>query len=105
MGKRDQRFDTYIKESPEFARPILTHIRETVHGACPDVEETFKWSHPHLVYHGAPLNTFEAFSPGARKEYIEWITEAKTEGTRSRRLEQAVEWMAEGKQRNWKYQK
>lgn len=51
------------------------------------------------------LNTFDAFSPSARKEYIEWITSAKSDDTRNRRLEQAIEWMAEGKQRHWKYQK
>lgn len=48
--------------------------------------------------------TYEAFSPSARREYVEWITEAKREQTRAKRLEQAVEWMAQGKQRNWKYQ-
>ncbi|WP_343703911.1 YdeI/OmpD-associated family protein [Chitinophaga sp.] len=48
---------------------------------------------------------FEAFSYSARKEYIEWIEDAKTEATRNKRLETAVEWMAEGKHRNWKYQK
>lgn len=47
--------------------------------------------------------TFEAFSPSARREYVDWITEAKTDTTRQRRLAQALEWMAEGKQRNWKY--
>jgi uncharacterized protein YdeI (YjbR/CyaY-like superfamily) len=47
--------------------------------------------------------TFEAFPPSHRREYVEWITEAKREETRQRRLEQAVEWMAEGKHRNWKY--
>jgi uncharacterized protein YdeI (YjbR/CyaY-like superfamily) len=47
--------------------------------------------------------TFEAFSPSHKREYIEWITEAKTAGTRARRLETAVEWMGEGKSRNWKY--
>jgi uncharacterized protein YdeI (YjbR/CyaY-like superfamily) len=46
---------------------------------------------------------FDAFSPSARREYAEWVTEAKREETRQRRLAQAVEWMAEGKQRNWKY--
>jgi uncharacterized protein YdeI (YjbR/CyaY-like superfamily) len=46
---------------------------------------------------------FENFSPSNKREYIEWITEAKTEATRSRRLETAIEWMAEGKPRNWKY--
>ena len=49
------------------------------------------------------LATFAGFSPSKQKEYVEWITEAKTEATRDKRLLQAVEWMAEGKVRNWKY--
>ncbi len=48
--------------------------------------------------------TFDGFSPSARREYVQWLTEAKREETRQKRLTQAVEWMAEGKQRNWKYQ-
>jgi Bacteriocin-protection, YdeI or OmpD-Associated len=48
---------------------------------------------------------FEAFSPSCRREYIEWIAEAKRPETREKRIETAVEWIAEGKQRNWKYQK
>ena len=47
--------------------------------------------------------TFDAFSPSAKREYIEWITDAKSEDTRARRLATAMEWMAEGKHRNWKY--
>jgi uncharacterized protein YdeI (YjbR/CyaY-like superfamily) len=47
---------------------------------------------------------FEAFSPSCRREYVEWIAEAKRVETRERRVAQAVEWIAEGKQRNWKYQ-
>jgi uncharacterized protein YdeI (YjbR/CyaY-like superfamily) len=46
---------------------------------------------------------FEAFSPSHKREYIEWITEAKQEATRERRLAQALEWMAQGTPRNWKY--
>lgn len=49
--------------------------------------------------------TFEGFPPSHRREYVEWITEAKQEATRQRRLAQAVEWMAEGKSRNWKYER
>ena len=49
------------------------------------------------------LATFEGFSPSHRREYVEWVTEAKTEPTRARRLEQTVAWLAEGKPRNWKY--
>ena len=49
--------------------------------------------------------TFESFSPSRRREYVEWITEAKTDATRQKRLTQAIEWMADGKHRNWKYDK
>lgn len=48
---------------------------------------------------------FETFSPGKKKEYMMWITEAKTDATRQKRLEQSLEWIAEGKSRNWKYEK
>ncbi|WP_353147435.1 YdeI/OmpD-associated family protein [Chryseobacterium sp.] len=51
------------------------------------------------------LEIFEKASPSFRKEYISWITEAKTEATRNKRLEQSLEWITEGKGRNWKYQK
>jgi uncharacterized protein YdeI (YjbR/CyaY-like superfamily) len=49
------------------------------------------------------LAAWKAFPPSHQREYIEWITEAKTEATRARRLETAVGWIAEGKARNWKY--
>jgi uncharacterized protein YdeI (YjbR/CyaY-like superfamily) len=48
--------------------------------------------------------TFDAFSYSHRKEYVEWVTEAKRPETRSARVAQAVEWMAQGKSRHWKYQ-
>lgn len=51
------------------------------------------------------LATWEAFSPSCKREYLEWVTEAKQEATRDRRLATTVEWLAQGKQRNWKYQK
>lgn len=50
------------------------------------------------------LSVYDAFSPSHRKAYVEWIEEAKQESTRNKRIEQAVEWMAEGKGRNWKYE-
>lgn len=53
----------------------------------------------------AARKTFEGFSPSAKREYVEWITEAKQDATRQKRLATAIEWMAEGKSRNWKYQK
>jgi uncharacterized protein YdeI (YjbR/CyaY-like superfamily) len=51
------------------------------------------------------LKTFEGFTYSKKKEYLEWVTEAKTEETRTKRLETAVEWMSEGKARHWKYAK
>ena len=196
VGKKHPRVDEYIARAPAFAKPILVEIRERVHAACPDVEETIKWRQPSFGYKGlmcgmaafkehcvfgywkAPLvlgaaadganamgyrdkitsvadlpsksafrahvrkamelneagitverrvkerkpeivvpadvaaavnknkkarATFDTFSPSHRREYIEWVTDAKTEATRARRRAQAVEWLAEGKPRNWKY--
>ena len=51
------------------------------------------------------LKTFGGFSNSHKREYVEWVTEAKTEETREKRLAAAIEWMAEGKTRNWKYVK
>lgn len=52
----------------------------------------------------AAQQTFEAFPPSCRKEYIEWVSEAKREATRDARVAQAIAWMSEGKRRNWKYE-
>ena len=197
MATTDPRVDAYIQNAAPFARPILQHIRKSVHAGCPDVEETMKWSFPHFVYKGmlcsmasfkahcsfgfwkgsllqvppngtpmsqfgritslddlpgskelirlvrqaASLNddgvkiarpkrteprpapkapaelqkaltasakasaTFKALSPSHRREYIEWITEAKTEPTRKKRVATTIEWLAQGKSRNWKYER
>jgi uncharacterized protein YdeI (YjbR/CyaY-like superfamily) len=48
---------------------------------------------------------FDGFAPSHRREYLEWITSAKREDTRAKRIAQALEWLAEGKKRNWKYEK
>lgn len=201
MSKKDPRIDAYIDKAKDFAKPILIHIRELVHKAVPEAEETMKWSMPHFDYLGemmcsmasfkehvamnfwkgaimndpdkildtkeamghfgkiknlkdlpsdkllikyikeaARLNkegiklpskpkpaankelevpdyftkalsknkaakkVFDGFSPSKKKEYVEWLTEAKTEATRDKRMETALEWIAEGKTRNWKYQ-
>lgn len=49
------------------------------------------------------LSTYAAFSPSHKREYVEWIAEAKREDTRNRRIATALAWIAEGKGRNWKY--
>lgn len=203
MGKSDKRIDAYIGKSADFAKPVLEYIRETVHKACPDIEETIKWGFPHFDYKGmlcsmaafkahcalgfwkvslmkdekklfekspgspmgafgkitsvkdlpsenilikyikeavklndddvklpsrerkseknelevpdyfmkalkknkSAFRTFENFRPSHKKEYIQWVTGAKTEETRLRRLETAIEWMSEGKSQNWRYEK
>ncbi|HXB41258.1 MAG TPA: YdeI/OmpD-associated family protein [Bacteroidia bacterium] len=200
MPKKDPRIDAYITKAKPFAQPILKHLRKLMHQACPQVEETIKWSFASFDYKGPfasmasfnehcafgfwkaalmedsknlkenqqtamghlgritsmkdlpsdkkiiayikeamelndkgiklparkketnpkPLpvppyfktalsknkkakEQFENFAPGQKKEYILWLTEAKTEETRNRRMEQAIEWIGEGKIRNWKY--
>jgi uncharacterized protein YdeI (YjbR/CyaY-like superfamily) len=50
------------------------------------------------------LAAFEKFSPSNKREYVEWLTEAKREETRAKRIETAIEWIAQGKSRNWKYE-
>ncbi len=201
MPTTDPFVDAYIEKSKDFAKPILIHIRELVHAACPDVVETKKWSFPHFDYKGEmmcsmaafkehcafnfwkqslldasafpaektamgsfgritslkdlPSNkifkklihdamklndagikvsktkpaserkelvvppilkaalktnalaaeTFKNFPYSCRKEYIQWVDEAKTDATRDKRVATTIEWLAEGKRRNWKYEK
>jgi len=199
MPATDPRVDAYIDNAQDFAKPILNHLRKLVHEACPDVQETMKWSFPHFDYKGmmcsmasfkehcafnfwkqvlleqsafpaektamgsfgritslkdlpsdktlkklivdaARLNdqgvkvnktvskekkelvvpdilmsalatnalaaeTFNKFPYSKKKEYVDWITEAKTDATRDKRLGTTIEWLAEGKARNWKYEK
>jgi uncharacterized protein YdeI (YjbR/CyaY-like superfamily) len=50
-------------------------------------------------------SVFEVFAPSHKREYLEWICEAKTDETRSKRMATAIEWLSEGKSRHWKYQK
>jgi uncharacterized protein YdeI (YjbR/CyaY-like superfamily) len=57
-----------------------------------------------LAGSAAASSHYEAFSPSAKREYVEWILDAKRPETRASRIGQAVEWIAEGKKRNWKYE-
>jgi len=63
---------------------------------------------PHILLEALARNekaadTFNNFPPSCRKEYVQWIEEAKTEPTREKRLATTIEWLSEGKRRNWKY--
>jgi hypothetical protein len=53
----------------------------------------------------AAAKAFETMAPGCRREYNDWIADAKRDETRDKRIAQAIEWIAEGKNRNWKYEK
>jgi len=199
MGTRDPLVDAYIDKASSFAQPVLRHLRNLVHEACPDVVEKIKWRMPSFEYRGilctmaafkehctfgfwhplmreqagrdatskdamgqfgritqigdlpkdgalkalvrraAKLNasgvkvprrvakkrplvvpkdlgaalrrndkaraTFKRFSRTHQREYVEWIESAKGEDTRARRLATAIEWMAEGKIKEWRYAK
>jgi len=56
-----------------------------------------------LAKHGRAKEVFDGFSYSNKKEYVEWFTEAKTDATRLKRLDTAIEWLTEGKTRMWKY--
>ncbi len=200
MANKDKRIDVYIANSPDFARPILIHLRDLVHAACPNVEETIRWGFPHfdhkgimcsvasfknhcafgfwkaslmkdaevlkynnqkamghagkiqslpdllsdkiiilqikeamklnedgiklperknedkkpvlitpdilkkeLVRNRKASNTYKNLSFTHKNEYIEWIEEAKNEATKQKRILTTIEWLMEGKTRNWKY--
>jgi uncharacterized protein YdeI (YjbR/CyaY-like superfamily) len=93
----------YIKEAMKLndegvkvARPKPTEKKEL------KVPDYFKRA---LKNNKKAFDVFEKFSYSDKKEYVEWITEAKTEATREKRLETAIEWISEGKSRLWKYKK
>ena len=58
-----------------------------------------------LDAHPTAAGVFAGFSPSQRREYAEWVADAKSDATRDRRVATAVEWIAEGKARNWKYER
>lgn len=197
---KDKRTDAYIAKAPQYAQPILIHLRKLVHEACPEIVETIKWGMPAYEYKGIvcsmaafkahcsfgfwkaalmmdsgellknqnnamghfdkitslkdlpadkkiialikeavdlnergiklpakekaaetieiatpdyflkelkknkkALEVFQAFAPSHRKEYNRWIMDAKTDATKNKRMAQSIEWIENGKGRNWKY--
>ena len=64
MGTKDKRVDAYIAKSADFAKPILNHLRELVHKACPEAEETIKWGFASFDYKG-PFCSMAAFKQHA----------------------------------------
>ena len=97
-------------------RTLLAHLRKAVALNEAGVKSPARKSAPKpppettpelaaaLAQSPAAKAAFDAFPPGCRREYIEWIAGAKRPETRARRVSEAVAWMAEGKRRNWKYE-
>lgn len=86
------------ERSPIAARPRVTKRVRPALKTPPDFNRA-------LGKNKKAAAAFAAFSPSCRREYIEWIVDAKRPETREQRIATAVDWIAQGKQRNWKYQK
>jgi len=99
---KDKELDSLIREAAALAKTAPAP-RKTKHAPKPAPE-----MHPEFeaALEKAPKakRTFEDFSPGCRREYLEWVSEAKRDETRQKRIATAIEWLAEGKRRNWKYE-
>ncbi|HEY1743360.1 MAG TPA: YdeI/OmpD-associated family protein [Granulicella sp.] len=97
---------SYIKQAAkmidEGVRTNSLSMRPKVAKAPLEVPEALSTA---LKKNKAAAKKFEAMSPSCRREYSEWIADAKREETRDKRLATALEWIAEGKSRNWKYEK
>ncbi|MCC6550794.1 MAG: YdeI/OmpD-associated family protein [Ignavibacteriaceae bacterium] len=94
----------YIHEAMRLHDEGVKIVRKKT-AAQKKVLETPEWFEKELRKNKTAWKVFEAASYSFRKEYIMWLIEAKTDATRFKRLETAVEWIAEGKGRNWKYEK
>ena len=93
----------YIREAIELSKKkstktIASEKKITIDLKSADLPEIFG-SFPKQA------EKFDAFPPSHRKEYISWIFEAKTDATRIKRIETMMEWILDGKSRNWKYEK
>ncbi len=94
--------DAYSAQAEPFAKPILEDLRKVVKPqkpvpkAPPEFEAALRKSKKASA-------AFAALSPSCKREYIEWIADAKRPETRDKRIKTAMEWIAEGKQRNRKY--
>jgi len=91
-------------DNNQYTSPMAGRSRDTMARAAKPALETPPDLASALKKNKAASKVFAAFSPSCQREYIEWLTEAKRPETRERRLEQAIEMIAEGKQRHWKYQ-
>ena len=91
-------------EREQYTSPMADRRRNTMARAAKPALKTPPDLASALKANKAAAKVFAEFSASCRREYIDWITEAKRAETRERRVAQAIEMIAEGKQRNWKYQ-
>ncbi len=91
----------YIKEAMLLIeKGVKAQKKEKVKLKELEIPDYFKSA---LQKNNTALSYFEKLSPSHKKEYLEWLNEAKTETTRNKRVSTAIEWLEEGKSRNWKY--
>jgi len=100
----DKKLNAYIKDAMRLneAGIKLPPKTKTTLTKAPEIPDYFAKA---LAKNKKAQITFEKFAPSHRKEYLLWVTEAKTEETRSKRLAKTLEWLSEGKSRNWKYER
>jgi hypothetical protein len=109
---------TSLKDLPP-KKELIAYVKQAAKKIA-EGERTKAWSRPKvakpesvvpealaaaLKKNKAAAKSFEAMAPGCRREYNDWIADAKRDETRDKRVAQAIEWIAEGKARNWKYEK
>lgn len=98
----DSELDALIRQAADLARSAPPP-RKPKHAPKPAPE-----LHPEFAaaLSAAPAakEVLESFSPSARRDYLEWVAEAKQDATRQKRIATAIEWLAEGKKRHWKYE-
>ena len=95
-------FDTIIARAAALSDAPAARKPKPQPRALPDIHPDFA-----AALEEAPeaKKAFEAFAPAHRREYLEWVSEAKQDTTRRKRIVSALEWLSEGKRRNWKYEK
>jgi uncharacterized protein YdeI (YjbR/CyaY-like superfamily) len=99
-----------LPDDPELERLIREAAALTASAAAPRKPKHAPADmHPELreALDNAPdaKAIFEGFTPGCRREYVDWIADAKRDDTRARRIATAIAWLGEGKKKNWKYEK
>lgn len=98
----DDVLDSFIREAAALSKNAPAP-RKTKHEPKPAAELHPEFSEA-LAKAPKARATLDAFPPGARREYLDWVAEAKQDATRQKRISDAIQWLSEGKRRHWKYE-